>query len=157
MDLIDEAIIADTLPAIAKDHARRYLASNGRDGHLTVGGGAVPAMQNVTSLLLVTRGRKTGKPYLMPLFYGADAGRYVVIASKGGAPDNPGWFKNLAADPSVRIQVGERRMAAHASVASGAERERLWRMMAKAYPPYDDYAVKAAPREIPLIVLTPKP
>jgi deazaflavin-dependent oxidoreductase (nitroreductase family) len=114
-------------------------------------------MRNITSLLLVTRGRKSGRHYLMPLFYGEDAGRFVVIASKAGAADHPGWYKNLAAHAEVRIQVGERRMDALASVATGEERARLWRMMAKPYPLYDDFAAKAAPREIPLVILTPHP
>jgi deazaflavin-dependent oxidoreductase (nitroreductase family) len=156
MDLIDSATIPDTLSPEVADHARRYLASNGQDGHLTIGGKLPPAMQNVTSLLLVTRGRKSGKPYLMPLYYGTDGGRYVVIASRGGAPVHPGWYKNLDANPEVRIQVGDQRLDAVASTAAGAERTRLWQMMEKAYPPYKRYQERAGAREIPVVVLTPK-
>jgi proline iminopeptidase len=157
MDIIDSAIIPDTLSPEVADHARRYLASNGRDGHRTIGGKLPPVMQNVPSLLLVTSGRKTGRHYLMPLYCGEDAGRYVVIASRGGAPDHPGWYKNLAANPEVRVQVGAERFDATAVTAAGAERTRLWRMMEKAYPPYAKYQVKAGAREIPVVVLTPKP
>jgi hypothetical protein len=100
MDIIDSAILPEGLSDFARGHAQRYLASNGRDGHLTLGG-SERRPQDVASLLLVTRGRKSGKHYLMPLYYGSDAGRYIVIASKGGAPDHPGWYKNLVKDPNV--------------------------------------------------------
>ena len=156
MDIIDTAVIPDKLAPEVSDHARRYLASSGRDGHLTMGGVLPPAMQNVPSLLLVTQGRVSGRHYLMPLYYGSDAGRYVVIASRGGAPEHPGWYANLAADPNVRIQVGERRMDALASSAAGDERNRLWQMMEQLYPPYRKYQQRAAPRVIPVVVLTPK-
>jgi len=155
-DIVDTAIIPDNLSPEVRDHARRYLASNGKDGHVTMGGTLPPVMQNVPSLLLVTKGRTSGKHYLMPLYCGSDGERYVVIASKGGAPVHPGWYKNLAADPNVRVQVGNRRFDALATVATGAERERLWQMMERQYPPYGKYKERAAPREIPVVVLTPK-
>jgi proline iminopeptidase len=154
-DVLDTAIIPAALSPEVADHARRYLASNGRDGHLTMGGTLPPFMQNIPSLLLVTRGRSSGKHYLMPLYCGSDGERYVVIASKGGAPVHPGWYKNLVAHPRVRIQVGEKRMDAIASIASGDERERLWAMMEKQFPSYGKYRQKAGAREIPVVVLTP--
>lgn len=80
----------------------------------------------------------------------------MVIASKGGAPAHPGWYANLLADPKVRVQVGEQRFDAHATTAIGDERARLWKMMEELYPPYRRYQERAAPREIPVVVLTPK-
>ena len=156
MDIIDSAIIPDQLSPEVQDHARRYLASNGKDGHLTIGGTLPPAMQNVPALLLVTKGRTSGKHFLMPLYYGRDADRCVVIASKGGAPEHPGWYANLMADPNVRVQVGDQRFDAQATTASGDERARLWKMMEELYPPYGRYKTRAAPREIPVVILTPK-
>lgn len=156
MDIIDSAIIPDKLAPEVQDHARRYLASSGRDGHLTIGGTLPPAMQNVPALLLVTKGRASGKHFLMPLYYGCDADRYVVIASKGGAPAHPGWYANLTADPNVRIQVGDQRFDALATTAGGDERARLWTLMEGIFPPYRRYQERAASREIPVVVLTPK-
>ena len=80
----------------------------------------------------------------------------MVIASKGGAPAHPGWYANLLADPKVRVQVGDQRFDAHAITATGDERARLWKMMEELYPPYRRYQERAAPREIPVVVLTPK-
>lgn len=156
MDIIDSAIIPATLSPEVQDHARRYLASNGRDGHITIGGTLPPAMQNVPALLLVTTGRTSGKHFLMPLYYGRDGNRFVVIASKGGAPAHPGWYANLVANPDVRIQVGDQRVDVLATTASGGERLRLWKMMEEVYPPYRRYQERAAPREIPVVILAPK-
>jgi proline iminopeptidase len=153
MDPIDSALVADNLMDFAKDHLRRYLATNGKDGHLaaqvTDGPPAPP------SLILAARGRKSGKYYLTPLTYGEDNGRYILIGSYGGRPDHPGWFKNLVAHPDVRVQVGDRRFDATAAVATGAERERLWQMMTKVLPLYTEYQTKTT-RQLPVIVLTPK-
>ncbi|WP_420466780.1 nitroreductase family deazaflavin-dependent oxidoreductase [Panacagrimonas sp.] len=109
--------------------------------------------EHTPTLLLTTRGRKTGRLLTTPLIYGADDGHYIVVGSKGGAPQNPGWMFNLEADPNVEVQVVRDRFAAVARVASGEERERLWEMMAAIYPPYRDYQART-PREIPVVVLT---
>ena len=156
VDLIDSAVIPDAVPDYIRDHAQRYLASNGADGHLSIGGQAHPKLQNIPSLLLVTQGRKSGRHYLMPLYYGSDGARFVVIGSKGGNPEHPGWYKNILAHPDVRLQVGDRRMDALAATASGPERERLWAMMETVFHGYKTYKQRAAPREIPVVVLTPK-
>lgn len=80
----------------------------------------------------------------------------VDIASKGGADDDPAWFTNLLAEPSVGVQAGTHRFTAHARVASPAEREPLWTRMAEIFPLYDDYAQKTD-RTIPIVLLTPEP
>ncbi|MBV9586828.1 MAG: nitroreductase family deazaflavin-dependent oxidoreductase, partial [Alphaproteobacteria bacterium] len=75
----------------------------------------------VPSLLLTTTGRKSGERYVFPLFYGeTENGRYIVVASKGGAPQHPGWYRNLLAHPEVEVQVGTAKMKARARTATGA-------------------------------------
>jgi deazaflavin-dependent oxidoreductase (nitroreductase family) len=108
-----------------------------------------------TLLLLHHRGAKSGRGYVNPLVYLADGDRYVVFASKGGAPSHPGWFHNLVADPDVTIEVGGETMAAVASVAQGTERDRLYERQSAAMPRFADYQ-SATERVIPAVVLTPK-
>ena len=106
------------------------------------------------TLLLTTKGRKSGEPRALPLIYGTFEGSYVVIASKGGMPTHPLWYLNLEANPECELQVGAKQVAARARVAAGEERERLWKQMAEIYPPYLDYQ-KATERTIPVVVLDP--
>jgi deazaflavin-dependent oxidoreductase (nitroreductase family) len=108
------------------------------------------------TLLLTTKGRKSGAPRPLPLIYGRAGESYVVIASKGGMPQHPLWFRNLEAEPVCELQVGAKRLRARARVAEGAERERLWKQMAEIYPPYLDYQ-KATERVIPVVMLEPLP
>jgi deazaflavin-dependent oxidoreductase (nitroreductase family) len=107
------------------------------------------------TLLLTTRGRKSGKPRALPLIYGEAGDSYVIVASKGGLPNHPFWYLNLQADPNCELMVGPRRVSARARVAQGEERERLWKQMAAIYPPYDGYQEHAGSRTIPVVVLEP--
>lgn len=107
------------------------------------------------TLLLTTKGRKTGAPRALPLIYGESGDSYVVIASKGGLPNHPLWFRNLEADPECELQVGRKRISARARFTDGEERERLWKQMAALYPPYDHYQKNAGARTIPVVVLDP--
>lgn len=107
------------------------------------------------TLLLTTRGRKSGELRPAPLIYGEADDNYVIIASKGGMPEHPYWYLNLEADPHCELQVGKRNCRAKARVAAGAERERLWERMAEIYPPYNDYQQRADNRTIPVVVLEP--
>ena len=135
----------------AKDHIRRYQETNGEEGHLWTGPNGD---QNLPCLLLTTTGSKSGEARLTPLIYGEDDGRYVIIASRGGAPEHPSWYTNLVANPAVNLQILADKFAATARIATGDERAGLWQLMAKIYPPYDDYQEKARGiREIPLVVL----
>ena len=155
MDIIDTALVPDGVQDFAKAHVRRYLASNGKDGHLkfrVIDDGRPPAPP---TLLLAARGRKSGHWYIWPLTYGTDGGRYLIVGSRGGAPDHPGWAKNLMANPDSRIQVGDKRFDVTASVAIGAERERLWQLMVNVLPEYAEYQKKTT-RQLPVFVLTPK-
>ena len=150
-----ETQIAPNLPKWMKDHVDRYLSSGGTDGHMYKI--TLPNMPELTvpSLLLVTKGRKSGQKFLFPLFYGRAGKGYFVVASKGGAPEHPGWYHNLLANPDVEVQVGTAKMKARARVASGEERAKLWKEGVVFWPPYADYQVKAGAREIPVVVLDP--
>ncbi len=150
-----ETKLAPNLPQWMKDHTETYLSSGGTEGHLyTIIREGVPPLA-VPSLLLTTVGRKSGEKYLFPLFYGETGKSYFVIASKGGAPEHPGWYRNILANPLVEIQVGTAKMQAHARTATGEERARLWDQAVGFFPPYADYKIKAGEREIPIVVLDP--
>ena len=107
------------------------------------------------SLLLTTTGRKSGQKFLFPLFYGKSGNSYYIVASKGGAPEHPGWYKNILANPEVEIQVATDKIKARARTASGEERAKLWKAAAEFWPPYIDYQKKVPNREIPVVVLDP--
>ena len=139
-------------PEWVRDHMTRYLETDGADGHLWDaepfgGNGMIP------TLLLTTTDRKSGEAMQLPLIYIETTDGYAVIGSKGGAPDHPGWYKNLEADPDVELQVVAEKVSAVARTTGGEERERLWSELAELYPPFDEYAAKADPREIPVVVL----
>jgi len=130
-------------PGWQQEHARRYIESGGTDGHIWEG---------VPTLLLTTTGRRSGQPRTTPLFYGRDGDRYLVVASRGGAPQHPAWYENLTARPDVRVQVMAERFAARARTASKAEKPALWKTMAAIWPAYEDYQARTA-REIPVVVI----
>jgi proline iminopeptidase len=127
-----------------EEHVRRYRETNGEVGHAWREGSTV--------LLLTTKGRKTGEPRTTPLIYAQDGDRYVIVASKGGAPEHPGWYRNIEKDPKVELQVLGEVFPARARTAEGDERERLWRKANQVWPHYDEYATKTD-REIPVVVL----
>jgi proline iminopeptidase len=150
-DSMSNVNIPANLPKWIGDHLRRYVESNGADGHMwdsaPVGGpGPIP------TLILTTTGRRSGQSISMPLIYGEENGQYVVVASKGGAPTHPGWYLNLVTHPTVEVQVRADRFRATARTATGEERARLWQTMAAIYPPYNAYQAKTQ-REIPVVVL----
>ena len=125
-------------------HIDKYRETGGEVGHIWRRGSKI--------LLLTTKGRKTGNPTTTPLIYEADGDRYVIVASKGGAPEHPGWYLNMQKDPEVELQVLDEVFNAHARTAEGEERERLWKLAALQWPDYDSYQTKTD-REIPVVVL----
>jgi proline iminopeptidase len=126
------------------EHVRRYRETGGKVGHLW--------REGSTILLLTTTGRKSGEKRTAPLIYAQDGDRYVIVASKGGAPEHPGWYQNLEKTPEVELQVKDEVFRARARTAKGEERARLWQLANKVWPQYDDYAKKTK-REIPVVVL----
>lgn len=124
-------------------HIQRYVSSGGTSGHRWSG---------VNTLLITTRGRKTGRHYRTALIYGRDGDRYIVVGSKGGSHDHPNWYLNLVQTPEVDVQVGDEKFAARAYPAPAAERPRLWELMASIWPEYNAYQ-KKTDREIPVVVI----
>jgi deazaflavin-dependent oxidoreductase (nitroreductase family) len=125
------------------EHVRVYRESAGGRGH---------DWRGATVLLLTTQGRKSGEPRTTPLLYMPDSDRWVIVASKGGAPNNPSWFENLVANPDAEIQVRAERVPVRAATVQGDERERLWSLMTDAWPAYDNYQAKTD-RELPVVAL----
>jgi deazaflavin-dependent oxidoreductase (nitroreductase family) len=106
-------------------------------------------------LLLTTTGAKSGKKRVNPLAFTRDGDSYVVIASKGGSPTHPDWYRNLVATPEVTVEVGTQRFEARARVAEGTERDRLYAAQAAIMPGFADYQRKTS-RQIPVVVLEPR-
>lgn len=131
------------LSLFGADHVRRYRETDGEVGYLWNG---------VPTLILTAIGRKSGQPRDTPLICAVDGDDYVVIASQGGAPTHPQWYLNLVADPRVVVQVKGERFEGTARTADGQERDRLWKLMADAWPSYDTYQTRTG-RLIPVIVL----
>ncbi|MBV9170793.1 MAG: nitroreductase family deazaflavin-dependent oxidoreductase [Chloroflexi bacterium] len=103
-------------------------------------------------LLLTTTGARSGKTRVNPLAYTRDGDDYVIIASKGGAPSHPDWYRNVVAHPRVTVEVGTERFSAQARVAEGEERNRLYDAQAKVMPGFAEYQQKTS-RQIPVVVL----
>jgi deazaflavin-dependent oxidoreductase (nitroreductase family) len=123
-----------------------FHANDGRVGGMFEGS---------TLLLLHHTGAKSGASRINPLVYQPDADRYVIFASKAGAPTNPDWYHNLKAHPDVQIEVGTDTIDVLASEATGEERDRLFRAQVERSPQFGEYEQKTD-RVIPVIVLTPK-
>jgi deazaflavin-dependent oxidoreductase (nitroreductase family) len=124
-------------------HVDKYVETDGEVGYLWNG---------APILILTTTGRNSGKESSTPLIFGEDGDNVVIVASKGGAPEHPGWYRNLSKTSDVGVQIKGDRFRARARTAEGAERERLWRQMNGIWPHYDSYQEKT-PREIPVVVL----
>lgn len=127
-----------------QEHVRRYRETGGEVGHIWKEGSTV--------LLLTTKGRKSGEDRTTPLIYVRDGDDYVIVASQGGAPEDPGWYRNLTKTPEVKLQVLDDVFTARARTAEGEEREKLWRKANEVWPHYDEYAQRTD-RTIPVVVL----
>jgi deazaflavin-dependent oxidoreductase (nitroreductase family) len=127
-----------------QEHVERYRETDGEEGHEWQGG--------TSTLLLTTRGRKSGEERTTPLIYGRSGEAYLVVASKGGADEPPAWYLNLEADPDVDVQVKGDRFKARARTATADEKPEMWRIMTAEWPAYDEYQSKTS-REIPVVVL----
>jgi deazaflavin-dependent oxidoreductase (nitroreductase family) len=129
-----------------QEHIDRYVATDGEEGH---------DWQGTQTLILTTTGRRSGVQRVHPLIYGRHGDDYLVVASKGGAPQHPDWYLNLEAHPEVEIQVKGDKLRAHARTARPEEKAELWSIMTKEWPDYDGYQEKTE-REIPVVVLEPR-
>jgi deazaflavin-dependent oxidoreductase (nitroreductase family) len=127
-----------------KEHVKRYVATDGEEGHDWREGAPV--------LILTTVGRRSGEQRSTPLIYGRSGDDYLVVASEGGAPAPPDWYLNLQGDPEVTVQVKADRFAARARTASAEEKPELWEIMTDIWPHYDQYQARTD-REIPVVVL----
>ena len=128
------------------EHIAKYEATDGEVGYLWNG---------APSLLLTTTGRTSGEPRTQALIFGRDGDDYLVVASMGGAPMHPHWYRNLLADPKAEIQVKSDVIPVTARTASDEEKPRVWKIMTEVWPNYDVYQTRTD-RVIPLVVLSPR-
>jgi deazaflavin-dependent oxidoreductase (nitroreductase family) len=135
--------IGTDITLVGEEHARRYLETNGEVGYIWNG---------VPTLLLWTKGRKSGEERLIPIIYRQVGDKIVLVASKGGAPTHPAWFLNIEKDPHVKVQIKGDKFDAVARVTESPEREELWAESLKAWPNYDVYQTRTT-RKIPVVVL----
>ena len=126
------------------EHVRQYEATGGKVGH---------DWNGADVLILQTTGRRSGKTRKFPLIYGRSGDDYVLVASKGGAPQNPGWYENLVAHPDVKIQVRDQVLPVRARTATPDEKRRVWPIMTAQWPDYDKYQA-GTKRDIPVVLLT---
>lgn len=143
--------IPDSLPSWISDHIKLYF-EDPEKAHMW-DSGAAGGTGPLPTLLLITKGRKSGEPRPLPLIYRKIGDDYVIVASKGGFPTHPSWYLNLVDTPNVEVRVGKDQFNAKARDAKGDEREKLWQQMAEIYPPYNDYQASAKDRQIPVVVL----
>jgi len=127
-----------------QEHVRRYQETDGEEGFDWKEGSHI--------LLLTTTGRKTGHKGTTPLIFGLDGDNPVIVASQGGAPDHPGWYKNLVKNPDAEVQIKGETFAVRARDAEGEERDRLWALMNREWRHYEEYQQKTD-RRIPVVVL----
>jgi len=120
-----------------------------RANHGKVGGN----FEGAPLLLLHSRGARTGAERVSPMMYLRDGDRYLVFASKGGAPTNPAWYHNLVANPDAEIEVGDDTIAVRAEELKGAERDEKYAKQAELYPGFAEYEAKTT-RVIPVVALT---
>ena len=126
-----------------QEHVKRYQETDGAEGH---------EWQGVVTLILTTTGRRSGEARSTPLIYGEHGNDYLVVASKGGAPEHPSWYLNVLEHPEVTVQVKGDRFAARARPAGSEEKPELWKIMTEQWPAYDEYQQRSE-REIPVVVL----
>ncbi|HTT96259.1 MAG TPA: nitroreductase family deazaflavin-dependent oxidoreductase [Solirubrobacterales bacterium] len=119
------------------------------------GGSAGGIFEGKPMLLLHNVGARSGKEFVTPLLYLKDGEGWAIFASKGGAPNNPGWYHNLKAQPAVSIEIGSETVEVTAEEATGDERDRLYAIQEEQQPQFSEYAQKTD-RKIPVVVLKPR-
>jgi deazaflavin-dependent oxidoreductase (nitroreductase family) len=132
-------------------HSAIYRRSGGRLG------ARMPGFPAAGIALVDHVGARSGTRRTSPLMFLRDGEAVVVVASKAGQPTHPAWFHNLMAHPDTSVQIGPERRQMRARTASEEERSRLWPRLVAMYPGFEEFARAAAPRQIPLVVLEPRP
>jgi deazaflavin-dependent oxidoreductase (nitroreductase family) len=136
--------VKDSPTSWVNEHIQKYVETNGAEGHEWRPG--------VHTLLLTTKGRKSGEMRRTALIYQLSGDDHVVVASQGGKPTHPAWYLNLEEEPVVDVQVAAEKFQARARTAGPDERDRLWKLMNEVWPAYAEYQQKTD-REIPVVVL----
>jgi deazaflavin-dependent oxidoreductase (nitroreductase family) len=124
-------------------HVKAYRETNGETGYIWNGS---------PTLLLTTIGRKSGEPRTIAIIYTQVGDKWVIIASKGGSPVHPLWYRNILEDPKVEVQIKGDRYKAVARTADSPEREELWAKAIENWPNYDEYQ-RRTERVIPVVVI----
>lgn len=143
-EAFDGSQVIDSPVGWVADHIKRYVATDGRDGHFFLG---------AEMLLLTVQGRTSGKWYRTGMAYGRDGDALVIGASSGGTPDHPSWYLNLLANPEAHVQILGEKFTVRARTAQGEERARLWETtLAEVSGDYKKFQAMTS-REIPVVVL----
>jgi deazaflavin-dependent oxidoreductase (nitroreductase family) len=131
---------------LGDEHVQRYQETGGEVGY---------DWNGAPTLVLTTTGRRSGQPRSSALIFGRDGDTYLIVASVGGGPEDPQWYRNLLADPQAHIQVRGEHLDVTARTANDEEKPRLWTLVNEVWPNYDIYQTRTE-RVIPLVVLTPR-
>ncbi len=118
------------------------------------GGTAGTTLRGLPVVLVTHTGRKTGAIRKTPLMRVVDGDRYVLVGSRGGAPEDPQWVGNLRANPDVELRDGTEVRRMRVREVTGDERGRLWDLAVAAFSPYAEYQTKTE-RQIPVFVAEP--
>lgn len=143
--MVSQESIFDSPTGWVQKHIQDYVESDGAKGH---------RWRGLPTLLLTTRGRKSGLLRRTALIYGQDGAAYLLVASNGGAITHPLWYLNLVTTPMVELQVGAKTFTAVARTATPEEKAQLWSRMTAIFPQYNTYQAKAK-RDIPLVIVEP--
>lgn len=128
---------------LGEEHVRRYRETDGEVGYMWNG---------ATACLLTTRGRKSGEERTIAIIFKQVGDRYAIVASKGGAPEHPHWYRNILADPQVKLQIKGEKFDGIARTAEGAEHDELWAASCEQWPNYNVYQSRTT-RRIPIAVV----
>ncbi len=134
----------DASHLFGEEHVRSYRETGGELGH--------DWKEGSKTLLLTTKGSRSGEPRTTPMIYGRSGDDYLIVASKGGADEPPAWYVNLEREPEVEVQVMDDRFTARARTATAEERPAMWDEMVGHWPHYEEYQA-STDREIPVVIL----
>lgn len=150
---LDSPLLPKIFKVVGKGHVWVYRRTGGRiGGKWRIGAGF---RKPVPTMLLEHRGRKSGKVFVTPLLYMRDGEDVVIVASQGGRPEHPQWYRNLVANPDAFVEIGAERRPVRAVVADAEQRARLWPKLVDIYADFDTYQ-SWTEREIPVILLQPR-